>query len=194
MNAPKGRRYIPRVRENKDYESKLSEFRVAAGLTVKDICEKSGIRPSEYTVLNSGQRSPIGKDGKPIAQAIKLCTTLGTELSDLWPRYFCNIDHSNEYPSDQIIESFHSGMNSDTPEQIYERKELAIELLKIVNSLKYKEKKAILRLNKTLDQIGEEMEGMTRERVRQLESMAYDSVRSKIKRSENGEIFEFLNL
>jgi len=193
MNAPR-KTILPHFRIHKDYESNLSEFRVSAGLTISEICEQAGIRPSEYTVLNSGQRSPLNKSGNPCDQALKLCSVLNVDLSDLWPRYFCTINQSEEYPSDQVINSFHSGMKEDTPEEIYERRELAIEVKRIVDSMEYKERKALLRMNSTLDQIGEDLGGLTRERVRQIEVNAYQSMTSAMRRSTKKELFEFLDL
>jgi len=185
---------LPHFRDNREYESHLSELRVSAGLTVAEICKKAGIRPSEYTVLNSGQRSPLNRNGLPCDQAIKLCTVLGAELSDIWPRYFCSIDHSDDYPVDQVLEAFHSGMQSETPEEIYERKELAVEMKRIIDSLSYRKKKVLLRLNRSLDSIGEELEGLTRERVRQIEVLAYKGVKQGMKNSKKQELFEFFNL
>lgn len=193
MNAP-NKTLLPRFRADKEYESNLSEMRVALGLTIKEICEKAGIRSTEYTVLNSGQRSPLDRYGNPCAQAQKLCSVLNADLSDIWPRYFCNINQYEEFPEDQVIDEFHSGMKGETPEEIYERKELALEMKKIVDALEYKERKAVMRLNSTLDQIGEDLGGLTRERVRQIESNAYSSIRRGIKKSSKIELFEFFNL
>jgi len=85
-------------------------------------------------------------------------------------------------------------MQSETPEEIYERKELAVEMKRIIDSLSYRKKKVLLRLNRSLDSIGEELEGLTRERVRQIEVLAYKGVKQGMKNSKKQELFEFFNL
>jgi hypothetical protein len=82
MNAP-NKTYLPRYNESKEYESNLSEFRVSAGFTIKELCRKAEILIGEYIVLNSGLKSPINREGKPCSQALKLAIFFDCELSDL---------------------------------------------------------------------------------------------------------------
>jgi DNA-directed RNA polymerase sigma subunit (sigma70/sigma32) len=74
-------------------------------------------------------------------------------------------------------------MCSLSPEEILERKETSKFILGIVNELPFNQKVSAMRLDRTLDEIGEDL-GKTRERVRQLEAKAWSTIKQKVRNSE----------
>jgi transcriptional regulator with XRE-family HTH domain len=176
--------WAPREVASREHESNLNDFRLAAGLTIKEICKKADITTGDYVMLNSGKRSPIRMNGVVCDQAAKLASFLNAELSDLFPRYFCSMSLADEIPDDIIAREFHSSMISETPEEIYERKEAAKFILGIVNDLPFDQKISTMRLDRTLDEIAEDLGGKSRERVRQIELNGWNKIKRVIRNSE----------
>lgn len=65
---------MPHYNHRKEYESTLSEFRVQAGLTVRELCKIIGITTTSYSELNSGVEAPFYKDGqvKPAVSTLSM--------------------------------------------------------------------------------------------------------------------------
>lgn len=169
-------RYTPRCRDDREYESDLSNVRIRKGITVKDLCKLAGISTSGYYNLNSGETPPIDVyNGSIKPSAIRIANYLGAELHELWPRYFCAFD-SNELMSDEEkIELIHGSMQSsyfDDPEYIYLEKERISLLNSILQSRLTKREYFIIvsiHINEmSLKEISDYF-NISRERVRQIE-------------------------
>ena len=164
---------LPGYRQNREYESNLSEARVQAGLTVRELCKIVDTNHGTYSALNSGTASPVSRDGsvKPIAQ--RFSDILSMELFDLWPRYFCKISHHVELSVDEVVDNFHHGMLSfdfADPELKLLKQEKADMVNRLLSKLTKKERHVVTMyyLNEmTLDDIGKRY-GVTRERIRQI--------------------------
>lgn len=118
---------LPRYLTNREYESNLSEARIQAGFKIIELCEKAKVNITTYCRLNSGMQAPIDRySGKVIKSAQSLADILNMELSDLWPRYFCEINRYAEFSDDEVIDYFHQGLlskDNDDPELILLEKE-----------------------------------------------------------------------
>lgn len=169
--------YLPNYRSNKEYESNLSEARIQAGLTVKELCEKLNIHQSVYSGLNSGIISPIMRSGAVRPSAQKLAEFFDMSLADLWPRYFCDRQHYVEFPTYQIVECFHQGMLSSEfkdPELLLLQKEKYLLVNTLLSKLRNNYRKVIIMRwfrDMTLEEIAKQLK-YTRERIRQIENKA----------------------
>ena len=120
--------YYPTSYKNKEFESNLNDFRLSAGMTIKEVCDKVNIATSEYCALNNGTVSPIYIHSgriKPIAE--KLAALFNTTLFDLFPRYFCTLPQ-NKFHNEDIIYHFHRSCfdaSFQDPERILEQKEVS---------------------------------------------------------------------
>jgi hypothetical protein len=127
----------PYTFENREYESNLTEFRLAKNITIRELCKLLTIHPMVYSGLNNGTISPIDRKGTTKDAAIKLAIFFEAELSDLWPRYFCSLPTNiNIHPWD-ILNNFHPTLSTETltPEEILIHKESLIECLKYMKKI-----------------------------------------------------------
>ena len=97
----------PRYNHNKDYESNLAKIRVEEGFTIKQLAEVTGIHTQYIGMLQSGMLPPfylLGKRKYMLRKGInKLTKVLNASLSDLFPRYICDIRRGDLVP-EQILE------------------------------------------------------------------------------------------
>jgi RNA polymerase sigma factor (sigma-70 family) len=184
----KSRNYLPRYFDNKEYESNLSEARIQIGLTIRELCEKINISTGVYSVLNSGMSSPIDRHGKLKEPAKRLADILCMDLSDLWPRYFCDITKHDELTPDQIVEVFHQGLMSpefEDPEERLIRKERYEELDRILSRLTYNQRETIMMRfikDKTQKETGKHLNTST-SRIGQIEHEALGRLNYHFKRN-----------
>lgn len=96
----------PGQRKNKEYESNLNLYRLDAGLTIKQLCDRVGIAIGTFCSLNNGMRSPLSQRGKNPSgisgDAQKLLDFFQISLSDAFPRYACDFDRQAFLTDDQI--------------------------------------------------------------------------------------------
>jgi len=134
--------------KGKDYESPIGKFRIAKGLHVKELCKKIGINQSVYGTLQNGMITPFylwkWKYGEIKPYVYKLCRVLGATLSELFPRYICDIDRFEKWNEEsywagdkieQILESCHGQHTLEYSKGPYwhlERREYLEELNKEV--------------------------------------------------------------
>jgi transcriptional regulator with XRE-family HTH domain len=140
-------RIMPHYCHKKEYESNLSEFRIQAGLTIKELCKKVNISPTEYTYLNSGLTAPLTYTGTTKDSVIRLAEFFNAELSDLFPRYFCTLSKLDNYSIDEIVDNFHPEKRSpdfDDPELLLLRKELVSAFDRLLNGLSRVDKFVII--------------------------------------------------
>jgi RNA polymerase sigma factor (sigma-70 family) len=175
-------RYLPSYRTNREYESNLSEFRIQAGLTVRELCEMSGVKQPTYSALNSGTLAPIvltktspdGTIGEAKSAVRKLALALGADLIDLFPRYFCSINEHKDISEDEIVDNWHAGLVANDPVDNLLLQEVADVGNEIFNKLPPAHRKVLFaRIGKdmTLDEVGK-MLGVSKERARQIEKKA----------------------
>jgi RNA polymerase sigma factor (sigma-70 family) len=180
-------RNIPSYKTNREYESNLSEFRIQAGLTVKELCEMSGVKQPMYSALNSGTIAPIilaktspdGAQGEAKPAARKLALALGADLIDLFPRYFCSINEHKDISEDEIVDNWHNGLVSSDPEEDVLKRERQDIGNEIFMKLKPRLRKILLARfteEKTLSELAKET-NLSRERIRQMEKMAINSLK-----------------
>lgn len=171
--------------KNKEHESNLTEYRLAAGLTVLELCGKLGIKQMTYSGLNSGSLAPVNYRGVVSENAYKLAEFFGADLSDLFPRYFCTVPQAGLL-DDQIIGCFQPEFldaDRDDPELVAIRMQLRRMIVESFNGMKKAEKVVFQRRlldDDTLDDIGKDME-VSRERVRQIEENVKAKLRKRLK-------------
>lgn len=83
----------PYIRSNREYESPIGQFRIALGMTIKELCDEAGCSPGTYGNLQNGLYIPYDpKTGQVKSWVNKMSIILGASLSELFPRYICEIN------------------------------------------------------------------------------------------------------
>lgn len=174
--------YHPFTQKNKEYESRIHEFRILRDLTVVALAKAAGTGYGDVADLASGITPPIYSIGtqtgtwKP--QALRICKALRAEPEDVFPRYVCSIkpDYlSQEQLASLSISEF--SINSCLPYN--DAIEQAKEIYQGMSHLSRQSLKVIICryiLGMTLDATGKFF-GVTKERIRQIE---YRSIRKLI--------------
>jgi RNA polymerase sigma factor, sigma-70 family len=87
---------FPYFNSKKEYESPIHEFRVAAGLTYKELMKQSNVDVASISALANGMMSPIKENGSgELRKSAKLlCQFFEVGPEILFPRYICTIDRS----------------------------------------------------------------------------------------------------
>ena len=174
-------KYHPHTNKH-EHESHLSTLRIARGLTYAKLSELTGVSTQHLACLSTGTFSPIDRWGHLTRNAELVCLVLEATPEELFPRYFCDLNSrtdgvalENTYPLWLY--------SDDTAQHLTEPADKAVERRQEVNDILGRAKKprdrAILALRLqgwTLDEIGKDM-GLTRERVRQIESKTFKGVR-----------------
>jgi transcriptional regulator with XRE-family HTH domain len=126
-----GKRCVPYYHTNRDYESPIHEYRVAAGLTLNELARAINTSATSISALANGSASPIyeigAKKGKLKIVAQDLCAFFNKEPSDLFPRYFCNILHTHTF--DIVPFTSYSEVCAMDHAEIYEHKEYIAKFL-----------------------------------------------------------------
>lgn len=165
-----------------EHESRLSEYRIAKGMTYNKLAELTGISTQQLACLSTGVFTPVDRSGRLTRNAELVCLVLEATPEELFPRYFCALDQrtdgvalENTYPlwlySDATAQYL-----TEPADQATERKE---EILNILAKAKNNKGRRVLALRLqgwTLAEIGDKMD-LTRERVRQIESKTFREVR-----------------
>jgi transcriptional regulator with XRE-family HTH domain len=87
---------IPRINPHKEYESLIHDYRIAAGLTHKELADQSKISASTICALANGTLAPIREDGSGQLRTVarRLCEFFDVSPADLFPRYLCSLNRS----------------------------------------------------------------------------------------------------
>lgn len=86
-----------RTNETREYESPIHSFRVDNGLTLAELCKKTGLSQSTICGFANGMLSPIeAKSFKLKASAQRLCDFFKVSPDALFPRYICSIDRGGD--------------------------------------------------------------------------------------------------
>lgn len=160
----------PHDNSSREKEAALNEFRLSMGLTIREVCEQTGLHQGRYANLNNGTVPPIveggPRQGQPKADAVKLAEFFGVGLDDLFPRYWCKFHELQLVPEqyDMLVAS------SEDLEQV----ESAELVKKALPSLKPREEQVLIARffeDKTFDETAERFNA-SRERIRQIEAKA----------------------
>lgn len=177
-------------RSDLEYESNLSEFRVQAGLTIKELCSQADVKPPTYSGLNSGTIAPIylarGRAGEAKQAAVNLANFFGVDLFDLFPRYFCSISEHKEVSEDEIVDNWHRGLVANDPLDnvlLKEREDVANEVCRKIRPIHREVLMARIVRGMTLEETGKILGG-SRQRIMQLERKAKASIKWHAARSE----------
>lgn len=174
-------------------ESNLSFHRVRKGFTEKQLAEAVGTSQAMISALSFGRKAPINMHtGLLLPVAIELEQVLGVPLSELFPAYICEIPYNNlseEEITDILVGSTSKISSGDCAENI-ENFQAHVEtkryLFTAIKKLKSSRGKRVIidRFfeGKSLEVIAEE-QGVSRERIRQIEKTALRSLAWRVKRS-----------
>ena len=165
-----------------EHESRLSTLRIARGLTYAKLSTMTGVSKQQLACLSTGTFSPVDQWGHLSRTAELVCLVLEATPEEVFPRYFCAL---NERTDGVALENTYPLWlySDDTVTHLTEPADRAAERRQEVNNIlgraKTKRDRAILALRLqgwTLAEIGEDM-GLTRERVRQIESKTFKEIR-----------------
>lgn len=183
--------YFPRTNSRREKESNLDDFRLAAGLFIREVCKQAGVRPSAYSSLNSGISAPFNARGELSPSAKKLCTFFNAEPSDLFPRYACDFRRLKEplVYAQAVDMGFGKPVVLDDPADRYEQLEDIQRLHATLHTLDPREEEVLhMRFGfneyaeHTLDEIAEKFD-ISRERARQIEKKALNRLRHSSRRA-----------
>jgi len=97
----------PSYRTNRYYESPIHAWRVANGLTIRELSSRTGVAQTQISALANGTMSPVKEKSGLLKKSAKaLCAFFGLEMEDLFPRYFCKIQEPKVTTWGQVEESF----------------------------------------------------------------------------------------
>jgi RNA polymerase sigma factor (sigma-70 family) len=172
----------PYARPGHEHESRITELRLARGLSYARLAELTGVQPQVLCNASTGVTQPIDRQGRLKPWAEQLCLLFEVEPSYLFPRYFCTWEDSIA-----SLDAFEYALHLDapeTPEEAAERHETVRQAAAILDTLKPTYRNVWLHRcvgGATLDETGKEY-NLTRERVRQIETM----VNTKLQRLMEG--------
>jgi transcriptional regulator with XRE-family HTH domain len=118
----------PRINPRKEYESPINDYRIAAGLTHKELAVRAHVLCTSITALASGISSPIKGNGQLKKDAERLCEFFKVAPEDLFPRYLCSLNRSHKFEI-QPYETWSERAADNCGEQ-FENRDLARLLLK----------------------------------------------------------------
>jgi transcriptional regulator with XRE-family HTH domain len=188
-------------------ENNLLEFRLEAGLTVHELCNKAGVNATAYVNFVTGKCSPIYQISRRKGQikdaVIAFADVLGVTPSELFPREICTIDpeekqkridfllskHANCEINEALIGAFSMRHSQGCWEERVFSKNLYDRVKKIIDNKLPQIQKDIIYLrffhDCTLRQIGSNM-GACGEKVRQIEAKALRYLRTSFVLRKSG--------
>lgn len=89
----------PYINHRKEHESLINEYRIALGLTHKELAAQSKVQSATICALASGMLSPIKENGSAQLRtaAKKLCEFFEVGPEDLFPRYICSLNRTHKF-------------------------------------------------------------------------------------------------
>ena len=167
------RKNEPYERPHVEHEGNINDFRLALGLTYRELADRAGCWPGEISSLNAGLISPIDRNGKPRPTAQRLMNFFGCSIADLFPRYVCDFSRKNTLTDDQVAGILHGRV--PTVEDADERMEIEHALSRLPARLRDVLVSRFFR-GETLEEIGLR-HGITREWCRQIERTALQKMK-----------------
>jgi len=111
----------PRKRTQREYESRLHDFRVKQQLTVVELAEAAETNVNMIVGLANGSTAPTDREGHIKPVVARISEVLDTPVEDLFPRYFCKLLTSGESVTlEQLVWSLYVQY---TPDQVFDIKE-----------------------------------------------------------------------
>jgi transcriptional regulator with XRE-family HTH domain len=172
--------YGPSMRKGREYESRIGEYRILRGMTIKTLSEASGVSEGNIANLQNGMISPqylVGKKAGKIKPWVKcVCNVLRVDATTLFPFYFCEVRNGNEngFTQEQMPGFVINEHADKTPGEYYEELSLQKAMSKVLASLPPRYE-YVLRLrffdNLTFKEAGVFL-GVNSERIRQIEAKA----------------------
>ena len=180
----------PYLRKDREYESTINKYRVSMGMTIKELCKIVDCSTDMFVKLSNGTITPYYLKTKKIRPYVENMVKLfGVPLSELFPRYICDIENHNAkhiLPNQVkgIIISEFSACDTN-PSVLYEIKE-RYELIEYGISYLTRRQKKILKYwtqEKTLVDIGLIMD-LSKERIRQIIVKSLQIIKRHIREKE----------
>ena len=172
------------IHDKEDYEKEanLNDFRLALGLSIKELCKKIDIPIHDYIALNNGTKSPVYEyphpnEGEPKRAVRELSKFMGVDLADLFPRYWCKINYD-----DLVPEQYHLLTASQT-DHINEIEAKDLIYTAFMKCLTAREEYVIVARHfheRTFIEIARD-KNVVRERVRQIEAKAMRKLKKYIR-------------
>ena len=130
----------PTQRDDREKEGKLNDYRLGLGLTVKEVCDATGVSPNTYMRLNSGMDSPLHERttrkhwaGKVKPKAQALADFFGVEPAEIWPRYICGMKRVG-VSDEEVAEALHGNLLvREHPLQTIAKKRLWANICKVLS-------------------------------------------------------------
>ena len=145
--------------------------------TIAEMCRKTGMPNSRACSLLTMREQPFKKNGELSAPAEYLCSALGATPSDLWPMEMAKVKAKRA--SHEINLSMHEALaiaGDDTDMTVYRE-----AISRWAKDLTPREIKAIsiMQSGSTLEDIGSEIGGVSRERTRQILNKAFRKMKRR---------------
>jgi len=120
----------PRINPRVEYESPINEYRVASGLTHRELSAQTNVPMTTIGALANGMLSPVKEDGSGHLRksAQKLCEFFEVGPEELFPRYICSLNRSYKFDL-QPYETWSERAADNFAEQL-ESRDLARLLIK----------------------------------------------------------------
>jgi transcriptional regulator with XRE-family HTH domain len=174
-------------------ESPINTYRVSFGYSLKEICEVVGCSSTTFLKLATGLTPPYYLRNMKIRPYVqKIVELFNVPLSELFPRYVCDIDRhdskvilTNQVAGIVVGESFDQETN---PLDLLIRKEKLEIIKRVIGRLITRDQQVMEHFinNETLDFSGKEI-GVTKERVRQIRAKCIRDIHrefSKVRKEE----------
>lgn len=170
--------YSARLNPNKENESTLNNYRVDFGYTWNQLALKLGCKSlTELIGYSNGTVSPISKTGKIKKLIINLADFFNVTPADLFPRYFCKLDHK-EFSEEQLIDLLIGNYT-----KIISNPKTKMTVKELVETLPLKEKNIIFKRywkDKSFKELGKEL-NMSKQRVHQIELSILNKLKRRLK-------------
>ena len=182
----------PRTWTNYEHKSKLSEARMAKGLTYQQLSEMVGVLPQRIATLSTGTTAPIFlKTGQIKPWVEKACLILEIAPEEAFPRYFCSLADTPQdapdqlIPEDYLFSDYATQTLTEPAEIAAERRELVRLLLHLLDDKPKIQRTVELRFlwGYTFDEVAKVF-GCTRERARQMEAKGVALMKGRKKEVE----------
>ena len=161
--------YLPHYDTMREYEAPIHEYRVAMGLTLRELSEQAGVPATSIGALANGSMSPLLENNSGVLKktAQKLCDFFDVSPGELFPRYICEIDRRTKYQFETWPYEMASERMARDPYDEYADTELLDMVLQILTRRQAKSVCAHFYLGWTYNDIGEKL-GVVAQRAREI--------------------------
>ena len=155
----------------------LRAVRAAYG-TPAEMSRQTGIHPQALSALMTMRATPLRKDGSLTATAEAIVSALGIPADDLWPKHMQRLKARAATVEIEMDAATFAAISDSDPER---QTAMRLAIARWSKDLTERQKIAIAmhQSGSTLDEIGAEVGGVTRERVRQIVLKAQREMRKR---------------